>query len=275
MPVTTEQKNLAIHKQLMVDEVVEKLRYFTRLYGINSLFIAGGYCRAVFLNRMWDLNDIDVASAYHEQAVQLGGLFASEILHTMPKFYERTGTAMVEYESEFGSIKVEFQGYSPNAYMHNEEVRAWLQKNQVENVPLMNNIYGRDFTINSLIYSLENDQMYDPLHKAALDFEKKIIRSILPAHLLVKYNPLSILRAIRFALSYDFHIHEDMRFAMQSGTSILLKSLSKSRIVKEIVRILKIDAAGGLELLRYYQLNGILLNPSIQEYLDLGAKNET
>lgn len=272
MPVTTEQKNKSIHKQLMVDEVVEKLRHFSKLYGINSLFIAGGYCRAVYLNRMWDLNDIDVASAYHDQAIQLGGLFASEILHTMPKFYHRTGTVAIEYTSEFGSIKVEFQGYSSNAYMHNAEVRAWLQSERIENVPLMNNIYGRDFTINSLIYSLENDQMYDPTGRAVHDFEGKLIRSILPAEMLVKYNPLTILRAIRFALRYGYHIHEDMRAAMKNGVPLLFKNLSQSRIIKEIVRILQIDAVEGLELLKKHGLDNILLNPSIREHLELGAK---
>ena len=271
MPVDTHKQD-AIHKQLMVDEVVEKLRHFTHLYGIDSLFIVGGYCRAVYMDQIWDVSDIDVASAYPSQAIQLGGLFASEIMNIMPLFYERTGTAMIEYESEFGKIKVEFQGDSTDAYMHNEEVRTWMQQEKIEDVPLMNNIYGRDFTINSLIYSLNSEGMYDPTGRAVHDFEKKIIKSLLPARMLVKYNPLSILRAIRFALRYGFHIHEDMRIAMKDGIPILLKSLSESRIIKEIVRILQLNAVEGLELLKKHGLDSILLNPNIREFLDLGAK---
>ncbi len=90
--------------------------------------------------------------------------------------------------------------------------------------------------------------------------------------MLVKYNPLSILRAIRFALRYGFHIHEDMRIAMKDGIPILLKSLSESRIIKEIVRILQLNAVEGLELLKKHGLDSILLNPNIREFLDLGAK---
>ncbi len=274
MPITMEQKNQSIHKQLIIDEVVENLRHFARLYGIDSLFIVGGYCRSVYLNQMWDVNDIDVASAYHDQAIQLGGLFASEVMNIMPRFYQRTGTAMIEYESEFGKIKVEFQGKSTNAYMHNEEVKTWMQQEGIENVPLMSNIYGRDFTINSLIYSLNSEGMYDPTGQAVHDFEKKIIRSLLPAGMLVKYNPLSILRAIRFALQYGFHIHEDMRMAIKEGIPILLKSISESRIVKEIVRILQFDAVEGLELLKKHDLDSLLLNTNIREFLDLGAKSD-
>ena len=180
--------NQRISKELLIQEVVAKLRYFAKLYGIRSIFIAGGYCRERYLNKIWRVTDIDVASAFHEQAVQLGGLFASEILNAVPQFYARTGTAMMEYPSEFGSIRVEFQGDSTNAYMHNEEIRTWLQANGVENVPLMNNIYGRDFTINSLIYSLNDDNMYDPTDRAIQDFDRRKISSLLPAEILNKYN---------------------------------------------------------------------------------------
>jgi len=255
-------------KEILIDEAVAKLTHFAKLYGIRSLFIVGGFCRDKYFNQIEEVNDIDVASAFGEQAMQLGNLFASEVLHTSPKIYKRSGAAAVNYTTDLGTIKIEFQGNSIVPYMYNQEVRNWMHANDVDDVPLMHNIYGRDFTINALILSLNDGVMYDPTDLAVPSLEKKKIISLLPADMLVKYNPLSILRAIRFALTYDFLIHPEMRTAMKEGVGLLPKSLSEERIVKEIVRILKIDAEEGIEMLQKFNLAQYLLVPDIKKYLD-------
>ncbi len=261
------------NKMILVQEAVAKLQHFSKLYGISSIFIAGGYCRAYYMGKLWEVNDIDVASAFQDQALQLGGLFASEVLNTMPRFYERTGTAAIEYTSDSGTILIEFQGRSTSSYMHNEEVRAWMQSQNIEDTPLMSNIYGRDFTINSLIYSLNNGQLYDPTHRAIEDFEKKQVVSLLPADMLVKYNPLSALRAIRFALRYDLRVDVELKNAIQHlGIENLISSLSEERRLKEVVKVLETKAPEGLEMLKKFKLDRILLNPAVKDYLYVGSK---
>ncbi len=261
-------------KQELVQEAVEKLRYFTKLYGIDSLFIVGGYCRSAYLGELWKVKDIDVASAFHEQSLQLAGLFGSEVLNTTPEVYHRSGAAALDYESEFGTIRIEFQGNSTNAYMYNEDVRLWMRNNGIPDVPLMNNIYGRDFTINSMIYSLSEDTLLDPIGQAAEGFHRKIIRSILPAEMLIRYNPLAMLRAIRFAMTYDFHIDAPLRLAMRGQVAQLRKSLSEDRILREIVGILRINGPEGLKMLKKFELDGLLMHPEIKEYLSLESKDD-
>lgn len=254
-------------KLLLIEEVVSKLKYFTQIYGIESIFIVGGYCRDHVLGRPENISDIDVASAFHNQAMQLGGLFASEVLNLVPTFYHRTGTAAVNYSNETDSIRVEFQGNSTNSYMYNQEVRDWLRSKNIEDVPLLNNLYGRDFTINTIIYSLIKDGFYDITQKASNDIERKVIRSILPPEMLIKYNPLSILRAIRFSLTYDFHIESELSSVMKGKQQLLKSQLSENRILKEIIKILKINSEEGLKLLRKYEIDSFLLNPEIKRYL--------
>lgn len=268
-------RNEIINKQLVVREVIAKLKHFAKLYGIRSIFIVGGYCREHYFGKIWRVKDIDVASAFHEQARQLGGLFASEVLNSVPKFYERTGTAAVEYPSEFGCVRVEFQGDSINSYMHNQEVKTWMQQQKIDDVPLMNNLYGRDFTINALIYSLHNGTMYDPTGEAIKDLDRGRIRSLLPAPMLIKYNPLAALRAIRFSLEYDFHVDSDLRLAIkEAGIDNLRKSLSDERIVKEVVKVLETKGAEALKMLKMFELDRILLHPDVKKYVYLGSKDE-
>lgn len=258
-------KQKAINKEIVIKEAIAHLKHFCKLYGIESLFLVGGYCRALYFGDMSQVNDLDVASAFHEQAVQLGGLFASEVIHTAPKVYKRTGTAMVEYESESGSIKIEFQGDSSNAYMHNQEVKDWLHRNGISDIPLMNNIYGRDFTINSLIYSLDNDKVYDPSNKALRDLKRKLITPLLPPEMLIKYNPLAILRGMRFALTHDFYIEAHLRREMKKNIHRLAEEVTHERIVREMIRILNVDAPAAMEMFKNFGLQKILLDEEIRE----------
>lgn len=257
-------------REILVEEAVSKLSHFAKMYSIQSLFIVGGYCRDKYFGKIDGISDIDIVSSFEEQAIHLGGLFASEVLHTSPTIYKRSGAASVDYKTDLGTLKIEFQGNSVIPYMHNQEVSNWMNINNIDDVPLMNNIYGRDFTINALVVSLSDGVMYDPTDLAVPDLERKKITSLLPAKMLVKYNPLSILRAIRFALAYDFLIHPDMRTAMKEGVGLLSKSLTEERIVKEIVRILKIDAEKGLEMIQRFKLANFLLIPDIKKYLNEG-----
>ena len=258
----------AASKEIIVDEALAKLTHFARLYGIRSLFIVGGFCRNKFFDHLDQVNDINVASAFEDQAMQLAGLFASEILHTTPKMYKKSGAGVVNYETDLGAIKIEFQGQSVAPYMHNQEVRNWLHASSIDDVPLMHNIFGRDFTINALILSLHDGVIYDPTDLAAPDLEKKRIASLLPPEMLIKYNPLAILRAIRFAMRYNFSIDPPLRTKMKKGATILAKSISQERITKEIVRILKIDSVDGLEMLQKYNLTQFIMNSEIKKYLD-------
>lgn len=268
-------ENNQSNKQALVEEVIAKLRHFSQLYGINSIFIVGGYCREHYLGTIWKVNDIDVASAYSDQSLQLGGLFASEVVKAPPTFYERTGTAMLEYSSELGSIKIEFQGGSVNSYMYSTDVKEWMRQEGIDDVPLMNNIYGRDFTINSLIYSLDTGNMYDPTDMAVQDFQRRSIKPLLPADILIKYNPIAALRAVRFAIQYDFRIDPELRSIIKmAGVDNLKAALSEERIVREIVKILNIKPEEGLEMLKKLELDRILLHPDVKRYLELGSKGE-
>lgn len=267
------EKSEIANKELLLDEIIAHLRHFVHLYGIESLFIVGGYCRALYLGRRWEVNDIDVASAYHDQAVQLGGLFASEILNTSPEFYHRTGTAHIEYRSQLGTINIEFQGNSTNAYMHSQEVKDYLHEKGVEDVPLMNNLYGRDFTMNAMILTLKDGHLLDPLGRAQADLDKSLIAPILPAELLIKYNPLAILRAVRFSVSYDFFIDPQLRAQMKQNVELLPKTISHERIVKEMVRILKANPQKAIEAFEDFGLTSILLDKEVKSLLRLEVMN--
>lgn len=254
-------------RSVLIEHAVDKLHEFARLYGLESLFIVGGYTRALIMKHMEDVDDIDVSSAYPGSAMRLGGLFASEMLKS-PVFYHRTGTCCVEYSEGDSKIRIEFQSDSIHGYMHNEEVINWLRKHHVSPLPIYNNVFGRDFTINTLIYSLKNKKLYDITRMAVRDLENKLIRSVLPAEMLVKYNPISVLRAIRFSCKYDFHIDKEMRSAMRNTSSLISKYINSDRILLEVEKTIKCNPEAAIEKLSEYGLINLVSKKDLKNILE-------
>lgn len=241
-------------------EIISALREFSSFYEISGLFVAGEYCRSLALGRTQDpIYNMDVLCAYGEQSKLLAELFSSEVLQQTVR---HIGDLSV---IELDSIKINFQGKSLHAYMSNQELQTWMQSNLIENIPLVNNLYGRDFTLNTLIYAIESDKMLDPLNIAIADIESKLIRAVLPVEMAVKYNPIIVLRALRFSVQYDFFIEKNLKLNIESGLLLLGDVLTRERIAKEIVKILKINPEKGLQLIQEYELSRFLIDRDVLE----------
>lgn len=254
----------------LAEEVVGLIRHFAKLYSIESLFIVGGYCRAKVMGDDESVDDIDVASAFPRQAMSMCGLFASEVLHTTPTFYQRTGTGMVEYNG----MRIEFQNDSVNSYMQNPDVIQWMRSQRLPDVPVINNVFGRDFTINSLLLGVSDDKFYDITGRGVQDINRKTICSILPANILIRYNPLAITRAIRFSIRYGFIIHPELRKAMKRNVESLFKAYTRERLVLEAKKILSSNPEKGIQALEKYGLGRLLMDESLSEYAEVVAKGE-
>lgn len=87
----------------------------------------------------------------------------------------------------------------------------------------------RDFTINSLMYDIQNDMLIDN-YGGLLDLKKKLIRHITPAF---SEDPLRVLRCCRFAARLDFAI-ADKTYELCMGIAEQLNYLPSSRIANEI-----------------------------------------
>ncbi|MBP5574880.1 MAG: hypothetical protein J6X50_03970 [Bacilli bacterium] len=92
----------------------------------------------------------------------------------------------------------------------------------------------RDFTINAL-YLDESLNVIDYCHGQE-DLNNRILRMIGDPNQRLKEDPLRILRAIRFAITFDLTIEETLFKAMQDHFS-LLKNLTDAKLKSEINKI--------------------------------------
>ena len=135
---------------------------------------------------------------------------------------------------KFEDIEIEFVGARKESY--NLDSRNPV----VENGTLEDDQNRRDFTINALALSLNEDdfgKLLDPFN-GIKDLEHKIIRTPLNPDITYSDDPLRMLRAIRFATQLNFKIEEESLKAI-SRNSDRIKIITNERVATELNKILE------------------------------------
>jgi tRNA nucleotidyltransferase/poly(A) polymerase len=189
-------------------------------------YVVGGYVRDRLLNR--PSKDMDIVCV--GSGIELAEKLASK-LKPIPRLvvYRRFGTAMIKHKD----LEIEFVGARKESY------RSDSRKPAIESGTLEDDQNRRDFTINALAVSLnENDfgSLIDPF-EGLIDLERKIIKTPLEAGKTFSDDPLRMLRAIRFATQLDFTIEENTYKAISTYRS-RISIISKERISTELNKII-------------------------------------
>ena len=128
---------------------------------------------------------------------------------------------------------------------------------------------GRDFTLNAIAMDMLDHSIYDPLG-GGMDLKEKRLRACSPSAFMD--DPVRILRGIRLAANFGFHILPETRSAMKEAAG-RLGNVSAERIRDELFRILNgarpatclqaLDMLGALEvcLPELPQLKGVTQIP--------------
>lgn len=191
------------------------------------VYLVGGAIRDRILGHK--TKDIDIT------VVGNGIEFAKAIAHSfrLKKVleYPRFGTAMIPYHD----IIIEVATARSEQYMKNS------RKPSVSLGTLYEDLSRRDFTVNALAMSLNEESMYELSdHFQGLhDLDAGIIRTPLDPVVTFSEDPLRMLRAIRFSSQLGFKIEEET-FRAISKVKDRIAIISQERITEELTKILKV-----------------------------------
>ena len=187
-------------------------------------FVIGGYVRDSLLKRKSKDIDIVVEGSGIELAERV-----ANTLGTTVSVFKNFGTAMLKWHD----LEIEFVGARKESY------RTSSRKPIVEDGSLEDDQLRRDFTINALALSLQEEdfgRLSDPFN-GVKDLEYGLIKTPLEPDTTYSDDPLRILRAIRFASQLSFTIvPESIESIIRNRDRI--KILSHERINEEINKIL-------------------------------------
>ena len=199
---------------------MEKLESFISLSNIFkdhgfSLYLVGGSVRDYLLSGK--INDLDVVTDATPEEVE--------------SFYD--GEASYAFK-KYGAVTIHYQGFRFDLTTLRKE-EGYTDKRHPNNIVFVKNlkedVVRRDFTINAL-YMNSFLKIYDFVGGQA-DLNNKLIRMIGDPNQRLVEDPLRILRAIRFKLTFDFTIDESLKIAIKDNIS-LLKYLNPEKIKEEI-----------------------------------------
>jgi poly(A) polymerase len=194
-------------------------------------YVIGGFVRDKIVGR--PTSDADIVCVGN--AIDLANEVAAQY---DPKpavaFFKNFGTAHFKIQETDGSwMDVEFVGARRESY------RASSRKPDVVPGTLEDDQNRRDFTINALAISLNEDNygnLIDPFN-GLRDLEEKRIHTPLEPLTTFSDDPLRMLRAIRFATQLDFQIDAETFSAIVQDAD-RIRIISQERITEEINKII-------------------------------------
>lgn len=189
-------------------------------------YVVGGYVRDRLLAR--PTKDIDIVCV--GDGINLANEVAS-LLSPRPRvaFYSRFGTAMLRHKD----MEIEFVGARKESY------RADSRKPEVEQGTLEDDQLRRDFTINALAISLNDEDfghIVDPFG-GLQHLEQKVIKTPTEPGRTFSDDPLRMMRAIRFSTQLGFEIEEETLRAISKYRN-RINIVSQERITTELEKIL-------------------------------------
>ena len=232
------------------DPITKILRRITNIadrVGIE-VYLVGGVIRDRILGYSTKDIDIMVIGNGIEFARQIAYSFRLKKVLEYPKF----GTAMIPYHD----IIIEV------ATARSEKYNSNSRKPRVSESDLMEDLSRRDFTINALAMSLNNETLFQLMDyfEGLKDLDAGIIRTPLDPIKTFSEDPLRILRAIRFATRLGFKI-EDKTFRAISRVKERMEIVSQERITDELIKILNVsnNPSRGFYLMKESGLLNIIL----------------
>ena len=205
-----------------------------------SLFFVGGSVRDFLLYK--EFFDVDLVTDATPKDMK-------EFLTDADFTFEKFGFVKVKFEGEIfdvTTLRIE-EGYED--FRHPKTIRFTTK--------LEDDVLRRDFTINGL-YMDTNLKVYDFVN-GVNDLNNKVIKMIGDPLKRIKEDPLRIIRAIRFSLTYNFDIDSDLKSAILQSVS-LLESLNIEKIKQDIK---KIKNASKEEIYKKF------IDYNIQKYFDV------
>ncbi len=208
----------------------------------NKVYLAGGAVRDELIGK--GIKDIDLLIDMDNGGILFAEWICKKLkiykLNTNPIIYPKFGTAKFNLRGvkhkgqDLSTIDVEC------VMPRKEKYAEGSRKPEVESGTLKDDADRRDFTVNSLLKNLSNDEVLDLTGMGKADIKSGIVKTPLDPDIIFSDDPLRMLRAIRFTVKYKWDLPLFMIRAIKDNAD-KLRNISDERITSELNKMLVTD----------------------------------
>lgn len=178
---------------------------------LSRPFIVGGFPRDRVRGEARGISDVDLTSE-NGDSIDLAFACSKVIQYSYFQLYD-DGHASIRT----GGLQIDFSNHFIIPQIDAELNRLGINSK----TPLIKEMYSRDFTINTLLQDLNFEKVFDITRQGLSDIKGNIIRCPINPELTISNDPKRILRAMRFALKFDYTIEEGLIKAIKKYKYLL------------------------------------------------------
>ena len=226
---------------------------------ISQPFIVGGIPRdrVIGKSNISTIRDIDITTGNNDSSS------LAKILHkVLPDSNYRV------YDDGHSSINIRGLHIDFSSHFIAPGVEDELKRKNIKDIDSMKlEIYSRDFTINTLLETLDFTNIYDITGESIKDIEAKIIRCPVNPEITISVDPRRILRAIKFSIKYGFEIDDSLKAAIKNNRE-KIRNLPVKFVQDKANEIALLDDKKGIDsLIEYKVLPLIPLTKTLSDLL--------
>jgi len=233
--------------------ILDKIKAVAEKLGIK-VFLAGGILR----DKLLGLENEDLDFVCNKDSAKLAMHLAHIYKLEVPVRMDRSEATMIYMDGRYLDLIDASRVFTPLITLE--------QGKEGEFTIFLDDAFRRDLTINSLLYSLHNNKLYDPTGKGILDIQNRVIRTIINPLVKYKTSAPDILRALRFyATKKGFQFAPGMLQAMKTNAHLLSPrneggDISSRRIERELRKAIKTPE-------QWNKMKGALVEVGLDKYI--------
>ena len=228
-------------------EVLSLIEETAAKNGLSRVFIVGGTPRDKVRSEVKEIHDIDLTSEDGD-SVDLAFACADVVPYSSFQLFDDGHASM-----KVGALQIDFSNHFIIPGINSELDRLDVK----DKSPLTEEMYSRDFTINTLLQDLQLTKIFDITGKGVSDIKAGVIRCPVNPELTIRSDPKRILRALRFALRFDYTIDADLVKAIKKHRH-LVKDLSPEYVKDKANELIKLNADKALKLMIEFGLLNVI-----------------
>lgn len=226
---------------MKLTEILNLLVELSKEHNTSTPYITGGVPRDKLLGRLSDIEDIDIttgdstvhdlARVFWEAVREQGGDYK-----VLPD-----GHAHVVIEG----MKIDF-----SSNYRAPGIKEYLQKAGIKDPSeIMMELYSRDFTVNSLLMTMDLKTIKDITGLGVNDIKRKLIRTNLPAKITLTNNTKRVARVIYLAAKLGFSVDDEIKKFIISNPDIIKKDVKPKFLEDQFAKAAKYDEDKTVELI--------------------------